>query len=150
MVGVYWHQIWSYGQPVGSKELFETAAPSDIRLNKVVFLRSVAGIKSGGLKTPAEAGKLQPVQCPRTCPLDFRVMASPRKKNKETQEDNEQAREQHRSIADPETTRSPSIKAFSADGNGLFSGHVSNNEATSSRRLSPPGTRQWIQIQCSR
>lgn len=107
MVGVYWHQVCSYGQPVGSKELLETAAvASDTRLKNVLFLRSVVRIKAA-CKTSAEAIELQPVKCRHTCPLDFRVMVSPRKKNKETKEYNYQAHKQHRAIPDPATRHSP-------------------------------------------
>lgn len=106
MVGIYWHQVCSYGQPVGSKELLETTEASDIRLNNVLFLRSVVCIKAAR-KTSAGAITLQPVKCRHTCPLDFRVMVSPRKKNKETKEYNYQARKQHRTIPDPETRQSP-------------------------------------------
>lgn len=41
MAGVYWHQVCSYGQPVGSKELLEATANSDTLLNKELFFRSV-------------------------------------------------------------------------------------------------------------
>lgn len=53
MVGVYWHQVCSYGQPVGSKELLETAVASDSRLTNVLFFRSVEGTKVAR-KTSAE------------------------------------------------------------------------------------------------
>lgn len=41
MAGVYWHHVWSYGQPVGSKELLEAIVASEMRLTKELFLRSV-------------------------------------------------------------------------------------------------------------
>lgn len=40
IAGVYWHQVCSYGQPVGSKELLEANGASDILLSNELFLRS--------------------------------------------------------------------------------------------------------------
>lgn len=142
MAGVYWHQVCSYGQPVGSKELLEAAVASDIRLTAVLFFRSVEGTKAA-CKTSAGALGQRPGKCRRTCPLDFRVMVPPRKKNEETEEYNDQAGEQQRTISDPERRRS-------AYGRALRRTQPCKNEATSSRRLSRPGKLKWIQIQCSR
>lgn len=119
MVGVYWHQVCSYGQPVGSKELFDTTVASDVRLSNVLFFRSVVRIKAE-CKTSAEVIKPQPVKCGRTCPLDFREIVSPRKKNKEAKEYNYQACKQHRTIPDPGKGQSPSIKtSLIKDRNGV-------------------------------
>lgn len=111
MEGVYWHQVCSYGQPVGSKELLETTGASDIRLNNELFLRSVVRIKAA-CKTCAEAMRLQTLQRQHTSPLDFRVMVPPWEQNKETTEYNHQSCQQHRPVPNPGTQHSPQINTL--------------------------------------
>ena len=86
-----------------------------------------------------------------TCPLDFRVMIPPWKQNKEATEYNGQACEQHRTIPDPERSKSSSLLTEYIEAEIYFLSYPHMHEGnTFERPLLQLETPIWIQIQWRR